>query len=159
MSANYDFQTQLRQGQQGEDDLDQFFADRYAIDQASYDQQRQGIDRIFTDLATLLPITVEYKSDRTASRTGNAFVETVSVENDQGSKGGWALSSQAEFLLYYLPDDRLVYVLRMARLRGRLERWGQRCRTRRIPNEGYCSVGLLVPLDEFERIAVQVVSL
>ena len=44
-------------------------------------------------------------------------------------------------------------------LRRCLPRWQRQYQARKIPNQGYCTHGLLVPLDEFERIAQRVESL
>lgn len=154
----YDFQDKLREGQAGEQELDDFFSRWYIIDHATAEQQRQGIDRLYTVLGTRIQKTVEYKSDKTASKTGNAFVEVVSVENKRVCKLGWAHTSQAEILLYFLPDDGLIYILRMEDLRRKLARWIQRYKTRYIPNIGYKSAGLIVPLREFERMAIQVIQ-
>lgn len=152
----YDFAAQLHQGEQYEDDLDQFFSTWYNIQKVDREQQRQGIDRIFTRKDNGTAYRVEYKADSKASETGNAFIETISV--DTTNKPGWAYSSLADYLIYYLPKDLLIYVIAFSELRKRLPRWCN-YRSRRIQNNGYCTVGLLVPLDEFERISIQVISL
>lgn len=152
----YQFATQLEQGQAYEDVLDARFADLYIIVPATPQQQRQGIDRVFRPRKTPHEVLyVEYKADSTAARTGNAFVETVSV--DTTGRQGWAISSQADWLFYLVPGAcEALYIIRMADLRQRLPDWQRTCETRRIPNEGYHTVGLLVPLDEFEAIAYTV---
>ena len=156
MFGIYNFDTKLKQGERFEAELDTFFSSDYDIQPATRDQQRAGIDRVFTRRDSGNVCRVEYKSDLTASRTGNAFVETVSV--DAKNKPGWAYTSQADYLMYYLPKDRLIYIIAFDALRKRLPAWG-RYPSRPIPNEGYNTVGLLVPLTEFERIALEVVSL
>lgn len=152
----YNFATQLQRGEHYEAELDRFFSTWYDIRKVDREQQRRGIDRIFTRKDNGVVYQIEYKSDLTASKTGNAFVETVSV--DTANKPGWAHSSQADYLIYYLPKDLLIYVIAFTELRKQLSRW---CayRSRRIPNNGYHTVGLLVPLDEFEQIATQVISI
>lgn len=137
--------------------LDDFSARWYTIRQASLIEQRQGIDRHFTDKKTGIATTVEYKADTTASRTGNAFVETVSV--DATGKLGWAYTSQADWLFYYLPQDGLLYFWHFAEFRKHLPRWVRECKSRAIPNQGYKTVGMLVPLGEFEAYASKVVNL
>lgn len=153
----YDFRQQLHQGQAGEHRLDQFFSEWYDIAPVGMEQQRQGVDRMFKRKDNGTTYKVEYKTDKTASSTGNAFVETVSV--DTANKPGWAYSSQSDYLVYFLPEDLLIYVIAFDRLRSHLPQWAKCHRTRRIPNKGYHTVGLLVPLDEFEKIATQVISL
>lgn len=152
----YKFGKQLAKGEHSEAILDSVFNRDYAIARVNMDMQRKGIDRIFTHRRTRAVLNVEYKTDWTASRTHNAFVETVSV--DTQNKPGWAVTSQADILIYYVPGDEIVYVIRLGVLRGKLDDW-RKFPTRRIPNDGYHTVGLLVPLAEFERIAVEVLSL
>lgn len=152
----YGFKEQLTKGQQSEAELDRFFSQWYAITPVSMELQRQGIDRIFTRKDNGHIFNIEYKTDWTAGKTHNAFVETVSV--DATNKPGWAHSSRADYLIYYVPGDDLVYVIAFANLRARLHCW-QEYPIRSIPNNGYNTIGLLVPLCEFERIATQVISL
>lgn len=153
----YDFKTQLTRGQTHEHFLDQYCSRWYVIRQATYDEQRQGIDRGFTHKDNGAVYTVEYKADTTASRTGNAFVETISV--DTANKAGWAYTSRADWLLYYLPASGLIYFFEFAKFRLHLPRWVREFPTRAIPNKRYKTIGLLVPLAEFEQHANKVVNL
>lgn len=153
----YNFATKLHEGQKHEQFLDEFSATWYDIREVSREEQGRGIDRIFVEKATGEIVKVEYKADTTASRTGNAFVETVSV--DTANKRGWAYTSQADWLLYYLPGDGLIYLFEFATLRQHLPRWTKQYPTRAIPNAGYKTIGLLVPLAEFERHADKVINL
>lgn len=152
----YDFKEQLTAGEKSEKFLDGIFSKDYSVVPVGMDEQRQGIDRIFTR-ADGTTFAIEYKTDWTASRTGNAFVETVSV--DTANKPGWAYSSQARYLIYYVPGDSLIYVIEFGRLRVHLQRWVNQYPQRAIPNKGYRTRGLLVPLAEFEKIAKQVISI
>jgi len=151
----YQFQPQLAQGEAGERKLDEYFGKWFTITLATRDEQRAGIDRIFTRGHNRYQ--VEYKSDARAAQTGNAFVETIGV--DTANKAGWAYTSQADWLLYYVPGPEIVYIIRFRALRNALPRWVATYPTRRIPNQGYHTHGLLVPLDEFERVAKRVDSL
>jgi hypothetical protein len=151
----YQFQPQLAQGEAGERKLDEHFAQWFTIRLATMEEQRQGIDRIFTRAPVSFP--VEYKTDSRAHQTGNAFIETMSV--DTSNKAGWAYTSQAQWLCYYVPGPEVVYIVAFRRLRTALKRWTDHYPTRRIPNHGYHTHGLLVPLDELERIAQRVDSL
>lgn len=154
MTTTYHFDTQLAQGETGEHILDARFADHYTIRPATAAQQRQGIDRWYTRITDGETFPVEYKTDRTAGRTGNAFIETISV--DTVGKLGWAYTSQARYLIYYIPKPDTVYVVPMARIRVMVDKWRQQYPERRIPNNTYHTVGVLVPLDELEKIAVAV---
>lgn len=157
--ASYTFGAQYTVGAVGEQALDQYFSRWYDIKLATRDEQRRGIDRVFVNRQNGQETTVEYKTDITAGRTGNAFVETVSV--DTIGKPGWAYTCQARILIYHIPDPETIYVLPMARIRQNVDAWRSKYPERRIPNlsaqgNPYNTVGVLVPLDEFERIALTV---
>ncbi len=147
----YQFDTQLYEGNKGERYLDRFFAYWYGITPATYRQQRQGIDRVFTCRYFGQSFTVEYKTDKRAARSGNAFIETLSVSTT--GKRGWAYTSQAAFIVYYIPGTERVFILDVLLLRANLLRWCNTYPTRSIPNRGYTTEGLLVPLAELERVA------
>lgn len=153
----YDFQEQKNYGRAGEVLLDGFFAARFWIRSATMDEQREGIDRQFTNRTTGQVFMVEYKTDRVAQHTNNAFVETVSV--DKAAKPGWAYSSRAMFLIYYVPGLEVIYVLRLTKIRQQLARWKRQYPKRVIPNRDYNTEGLIVPLKEFEKHAELVISL
>ncbi len=155
MNKTYSFATQLQQGEAHEQRLDAFFRGKgfrvYATDMAG---QRQGIDRIFVREDDGKQWTVEYKADSLAGRTGNAFVETVSV--DSAAKAGWAFTSKAALLVYLIVEPETIYCVSMARLRHALPRWQASYRTVPAQNEGYATHGVLVPLWEIERISMAV---
>lgn len=148
----YKFDMQLKKGELQEERLDKFFSKWYSIRKASRKMQRTGIDRIYQRNGK--QILVEYKSDWTASKTGNVFVETVSIDTE--NRPGWAYTSQADILIYFLPDDDLVYMLRMKDIRDHLEEWAGKYPEKSIPNRGYCTHGLPVPQWWFEKLAIQV---
>lgn len=154
---SYDMRQQLKEGESAEMYLDSFFQDEFAIRPATRQQQRVGIDRIFTRRTDGREWAIEYKADKTAGRTGNAFVETVSV--DTANKPGWALTCTADFILYYIVGIGPLYILRPKDIKAKMQEWQRRYPERRIPNGTYHTVGILVPLDEFERLAVQIVSI
>lgn len=147
----------LARGQEGEAFLDEFFGQWNTIEPASRAEERQGIDRWFTCRRSGRRYSVEYKTDTTAARTGNAFIETVSV--DTAGKQGWAFTTRAAFVLYYVPPDDLIYVLRPRRLRAELADWQSRYPTKSTPNEGYRTHGICVPLHELEQHADTVINL
>ena len=152
---SYDMRQQLRQGEAAERYLDSLFGDEFVIRPATRQQQRQGIDRIFTRRRDGSEFRIEYKADKTAARTGNAFVETVSV--DTFNKPGWAYTCQSDYIFYYIVGAVPVYILRPEDIQKRLKRWETRYEKRRIPNGSYHTEGLLVPLEEFKEVAVQIV--
>jgi len=149
----YDFDQQHAQGQRGEDYLDTFFEARgHTIYPATRSQQRQGIDRIFRKNGKRA--AVEYKTDFVAHQTGHIFVETISVDADD--KAGWAYTSQATMLVYFIPGLKTIYVTPLDRLREQLPGWCNSYPTRPAQNEDYATHGVLVPIAEFERHASQV---
>lgn len=146
----YNFNDKLKQGEDGENWLDQFFAPHYNI-VATPTLQHFGIDRIFTDDKGIVS-TIEYKNDTTANVTGNAFIELVS--NDIQGKLGWAFTCKADYIIYRVVGGN-IYRLRPSAIFGQLVDWNKYER-RTIRNKSYCSVGLLVPLSELEHIAAKV---
>jgi hypothetical protein len=102
-------------------------------------------------------LSVEVKTDDEADRTGNAFVEGIS--NDRTGRLGWAVTCSADLLFYYVTGAEAVYILRPRSIREALPRWSREYRTRPAHNDGYRTHGLLVPLHEFEALAIKVVSL
>jgi hypothetical protein len=154
----YNFNQQMQQGRDGEAFLDAFFADKgYEIRPASEEEQRQGIDRAFTSPRTGKVSRVEYKTDQTAARTGNAFIETVSV--DVAGKMGWALTSQADILVYYIPPSRTIIVVPFMALHWEMPRWLRDYPPRQAQNNGYSTHGIIIPLSELERHAIRVYRL
>jgi hypothetical protein len=149
----YNLRRQLAKGQRWEQYLDSLFADQFSIIEATRDQQRLGIDRIFIG-DDGRQHKIEYKADERAATTGNAFVETISV--DTVGKLGWAELCEADYLLYYIAGVGPIYIIRPRDLRAKLEHWRQWYPERRIANDGYHTIGLLVPLKEFGRLAVAI---
>lgn len=153
----YEFNRQLNKGAEGERQLDEAFSLDYVIQKATAAEQRQGIDRIFVRRRDGLRLKVEYKTDFLAHRTGNAFIETISV--DTAGKSGWAYSSDADYLIYFVFEDLLVYFVPMTIVRERLPLWLRRYPKKVAQNDGYQTHGIIVPLTEFERYSEQVISL
>ena len=104
------------------------------ISQVGRDDQRRGIDRVWFDPVDGRTWTVEYKADSMAGRTGNAFIETISVDTD--GRPGWAYTSRATLLVYLVTEPQTIYVISMARLRRQLPRWSAAYRTAQAINDG-----------------------
>lgn len=152
----YSFGAQLEQGESGESFLDRFFSRWFRIEPATHDEQRSGIDRYFYDRKHPRLLLIEYKTDTLAAQTGNAFIETVSV--DTADRAGWVFTSKADLLLYFVPGKHVIYILRLEAIRLRLPYWSLVYDLREVPNKGYHTHGLLVPLDELARCAERVVN-
>lgn len=153
--TTYNFDEQMQTGDQGEKIMDDFFAARgYTIRPATPEEQRRGIDRAFRSPKTGRVSLVEYKSDHTAARTGNAFIETVSV--DSAGKPGWALTSQADYLVYFIPPTGTIYVIPFLAINWELPRWIRDYPPREAQNDGYKTHGVIIPLTELERQALRI---
>lgn len=152
----HDFNGCLKRGENGERFLDEFFSGKFDIYPANRRQQRQGIDRVFVSKETGRTLLVEYKTDYQAHRTGNSFLETVSVDTE--GKKGWIYTAKADYLLYLVVKDLLVYVFKFEDLRRLFPVWLKKYRIGKAVNKGYDSHGLLVPLTEFEKHAEAVIS-
>jgi len=152
----YEFQEQLNNGKAEEETLDRYFSNRYKISKVSLDEERaRGIDRRYASKQDNVTYTVEYKADWTATSTGNAFIETIS--NDENNTPGWCLKSEAQLLMYYLPDDKIVYIVDMLKMKGKLRKWRKIYPKKMIPNKvngrvAYRTHGYCVPLKEIESV-------
>lgn len=135
--------------------LDKYFSCFGEIEKVSRADQRKGIDRVFRTWDGIH--TVEYKADEQAGKTGNAFIETISV--DSNSAEGWAMKSQADYLIYYIPDNGQAYLLTMKSIRERLPHWIATYKKAKGVNMGYSSHGRLVPLREIARMALTAFSI
>lgn len=143
----YSFNKQRSRGYAGEQTLDRLFGKFFEIRRASAAQQRQGIDRVMMGKAHKQTIRVEYKTDYTAATSGNAFIETLVA-----GQPGWALTSQADFIAYFVPNQH-AYIVRPAALRTHLNEWEGRFEQRTITNRGYMATGLLIPLTYLAEIS------
>jgi len=152
----YDFDEQLAQGHSGERELDEYFEQWYQIEPVCRELQLLGIDRKFTAKDSGVVWMVEYKTDETAGRTGNAFIETVSV--DTADKKGWAYTCAAHMLIYYIPPTDEIRVLSVERLKTELLGSLGKYVTRTIPNvrngQAYNTIGACVPLAALEPITI-----
>jgi hypothetical protein len=144
----HDFREQVSEGEAFAKELDVFFSTRYEITRTPLATDKLGIDRIFTHHATGKRYSIEYKSDSRAASTGNAFVEIVSVS--ENNTPGWAKTCLAQWIIYYIPPWRKGYWIRACTIKARLEAWERRYPTGRGQNRQYASIGILVPLWEIE---------
>jgi Holliday junction resolvase-like predicted endonuclease len=156
----FDFESQLQQGFQGEAEIiAHLTAQGWRCTKANRDQERQGIDYITAKGKESR--TIEIKSDSRATNTGNAFIETVSVlKGTEIIKKGWAYTCQANFLFYYLPVDLVAYVYQPSILRTYTDLWIKKnYRKVSVPNKGYLTQGILVPLWELENTAIEIINI
>lgn len=165
--SSYDFNRQHSFGKDAEQFIYQAFQTRFNVIPAPGYLQQAGVDFTFTDRLTSTVFKVELKTDTRAHRTGNAFIETVSIDREgQQPRPGWAFTSEADFLLYFVPYSmpRRIYRVALSDLREQISRWQADYEERRIPNTdaargNFNTVGILVPLDKLSAIAQEVIEL
>lgn len=146
----YDFQHQLEIGKKGEARLDSIWRGFQIIDVSDDPEwQRRGVDRLL-----VLPdgryVSVEYKLDNIAHRTGNLVFEILS--NDITDTPGWGLSSKAEYLVYLVEQTNTVYLIRLPELRKWVIARMAEFRRVRADNGIYCTHSLLIPLRRLESL-------
>lgn len=164
---SYQFGRQHKIGDEAERFIYQIFQGRFSVIPAPRYLQDQGVDFTFSDLINNQVYKVELKTDSTAARTGNAFIETVSIHRDgEPDQQGWAYTSTSDYLLYYLPNTMppLIYRIAFEHLRLMLPAWLSAYPARQIPNRDakrgdYHTIGVLVPLGELQAIAAEVIEL
>ncbi len=144
----YSFTEQLRIGKLHERQLDRYFERWFHIVEAGMNEQRRGIDRTFTGRRDGRRLKVEYKADRRAAETGNAFIETRS-----GSKPGWALTCEADRLVYFIPQTGEVIVVKPKAIKAKVNEWRQRFGVKTVPNKGWTMDGIPVPLAELRDVS------
>jgi hypothetical protein len=92
----------------------------------------------------------QVKYDEIAHTTGNVFVETVS--NDTTGAPGWALKCEASVIYYVIAGMGMVIEIDPLRLKRMVPALQDRFRPQPVQNKGYKTIGLIVPIDDFQRI-------
>lgn len=158
MSYNDD----LRRGELGEDAVHAFMHDTYdyEIEYVNRRAQRAGLDAIYTNPHTGRRTSVSIKTDERAGDTENVFIETVSVHQDGVDvKPGWGYMCKADVILIWLPRQRLLLVLMPARLADVVDEWSKRYLLKRVPNDGYETLGIAVPIEQVEAVSEKVIPI
>lgn len=152
----YDFEEQLRIGAEHAQVLDAHFESvGYEVEETNPELQRREIDRIFRFRETGEIWTVEYKACMKAHQTRNIFVETVSVLEKHIP--GWAKTSWAQILVYYVVGWEMAYVAPMSTIKFRRDTWLRRYQQKDVVNRwsngnSYLSRGIPVPERVFRDI-------
>jgi len=149
MVKTHSFETQKQIGERAELLLDRFIAAHCYLEKASWHLQKQGIDRVIQLAGRTWYL--EYKADFRAHQTGTAFIEVVSADAGRMASG-WAATSKADLLIYFLPAVGRVYVIPMFRLRQQMGHW-EGYAIGKAKNAHYNTHGLLVPLQELEGVS------
>lgn len=148
----YEFHKQLSVGKRGEGELDRYLRSTPEVWELHHFPalEKMGIDRIAL-LHTGERISLEYKTDLIAGNTNNIFVETMS--NKEKGVSGWAETSLAQLLLYYIPTKGLLLHVEMLKVRRMLATWEKEFGRKVVKNTSWTGEGMLVPLDRFSKIA------
>lgn len=154
MIRTYQFTSQKQLARPIEARLDGYFEKFFEVQPANGWQQHRGIDRIFTGRAFGQRLMVEYKSDFLAADTGNAFIE-LSV----GDKPGWAVSCNADWLVYYVVGNCTAYVISVVLLKNRIPIWKGGHPVKTVKNAGFTAQGLVVPLPHVAEIARHIIQI
>jgi len=150
MSVYY-LEAQLEKGEEYEGVLDTFFSSQYDIEEATFEQQHFGIDRLFTSKKRGIRASVEYKTDFIAQRTGNVFIE---VENNEADYTGWASSSTAQILVYFIPEMNVIFMADMLKIKLDIDFLCVNYGIRTVKNETYNMLGTPIPIDKFREYAI-----
>lgn len=153
----YDFSTQLNIGEGYEKTLDTYFSRFFRISIVPLQIQKLGVDRIFIYKGKpKRRFTVEYKADIKAAETHRIFVEIES--NSTTGKPGWAYSSVAQQLVYYIPPWNRAAIVSMLTLREAVIEWERKYEKKLCRNSTYHSTGIVVPVQELKAIASRVIT-
>jgi hypothetical protein len=154
---------QFKQGMAVEAFLDDYFrAKGWTIKRVTPHEERVLClgDRVYSrgDGTTL---HIEYKSGIQTGKTGNIFLETISV--DTTGKAGWVYTCRADYLFYACVLNGVILVFVPSRLRAKMPELKQQFRevaTGKGQNVGYNTHGLIVPLAYAEKyLAAKVIEL
>jgi hypothetical protein len=144
-------------GVKGECELDDYFSRWFEITLVDNILQRLvGFDRVFEDKRDGHRYSVEYKTDHRGHKTGNVFIELEA--NSKNGKLGWAYTSTAQLLAYYLPQPGLIFITRMGVVKEMVEEWAGRYEIKHVANPTYSSKGVIVPVDIFAHHSIEVLE-
>ena len=143
-------------GDAGEAALDLFFSNKFTIEEVNMTQQKLGWDRIFTHKEDFTRASVEYKTDTQSHKTGNIFIEVWS--NKEVDKRGWAYTTTAQWLYYYVLGTNEVFVVDVAKMKLYLNNWEKQFIKKSAKNPNYSSEGMLVPIEIFKSVAYEVIN-
>jgi hypothetical protein len=147
--AYYSFSAKFAEGKIYEVEQDKLYRKWFDIQPVTLPEDRKGKDRRFSARACALSFSVEYKGDDKSTSTGNLFIEVISVDTE--GVPGWALTCEADYLSFYVPQERLAYWLHVPTLKAWLPYWLMKYGIGKAPNDGYHTHGVKVPRKEIGR--------
>ena len=152
--VEFDFHEKRREGDKGEWLMNTYHTLWFDIVESGNDGRERGYDSIFTRFSDSTPFLVETKVCNRAHETGNLIVETMSkVEFD---KLGWAITSEAEILLWYIWFwDEVIY-FRMPDIKKRVNQWKERYGELALMKnkQGWTTRAIMVPLTVMRPLAI-----
>lgn len=152
----HSFQQSKKVGDAGEAALDRCFSKKFDIEDVDLTQQKLGWDRVFVHKERGTRASVEYKTDTQSHKTGNAFIEIWS--NKESGKRGWAYTTTAQWLYYYVLGTQEVLIIDVAKFKLYLENWQIQFKVKTARNPNYTSEGMLVPLEVLKSVAYEVLD-
>lgn len=151
------FQDSLKVGNKGEALLDKHFSKKFHITEVDRETQMLGVDRIFEHKEKEHRCSVEYKTDAREADTGNVFIEIWS--NKEAGKRGWAYTSLAQWLYFYLPGSNECCVIEMTALKQQLAYWRDTYRRVTVRNPNYTTIGIVVPSAIFKEVCYDIIKI
>jgi len=156
---SHDFHESLEVERRWSPVVDRWLSREYDVRVADREEDRRGIDRFITRPDGTVT-TIDYKHDQKGWKTGNFFMETCS--NEASGREGWALTAEAEWILYHVitgakQTGHPVYLLRVAAIRTHLPWWTRRHPERRAFNKDkgtgreWTTLGICVPFRAADR--------
>jgi hypothetical protein len=141
------FSERLEIGERYENKIDSWAADKFGvgIKKVSLELQQLGIDRLWTKPDGGV-VSVEYKADLKAHRTGNVFLELQSGKD----KPGWVFYSIAQLLIYYIPGSEKVYLADMQQFKRNVTDWTAGKRLRKVAGDYTGAAGIPLPIAKFQ---------
>lgn len=151
----------FKDGKMAEALLDKYFQRRgWHITQTTPEEEREKYwgDRKYVKDNKIYYI--EYKYDARTFKTGNIFLETISV--DTADTPGWVYTCRADYIFYACWSMQEILVFTPATLRKNIENFKLQYRTVATAaglNNGYRTHGVLVPYAEAKKIAKEIIEL
>lgn len=158
----HNFKDNCKQGADDAEAVVKYLSNNWEVYPASHKDEYRGIDYwIQHKRCDKYFLSIEVKSDRKASSTGNAFIETIQdVEDD---RLGWAYYCEADFIFYYLPLRGSVIIVSPDKLRKHLVEDWTGYKTVNVDTSYYgtefTTQGKLIPLHELRRIKYKEVNI
>lgn len=155
----YSFEKQLEKGKEWERKvfltLQRVMRESYIVTYLPDNKEFQsaGFDMSIYCKDTDTIMLLEIKTDFQSHKTGNAFLETISVSR-RGiiEKEGWVNTSKADAIMYLIPGMQKAIFLHMNDLRDILKSSSIPYPFRECKNQDYSSYGFLVPIKKLMEV-------